>query len=111
MHTSEEGQVTKYSILKTDEFNDWLIAQSPKLRTIILSRIDLISLGHFGNHKRFEGLIELRWLNGMRVYTFVWESTVIVALFGGNKNGQSHDIKKAKKIKREVLEGIRSIYK
>ncbi len=63
--------MTKYSILKTDEFNDWLNTQSPKLRTIILSRIDLISLGHFGNHKRFEGLIELKWLNGTRVYTFM----------------------------------------
>lgn len=63
----------KYSILKTDGFNDWLNTQSPKIRAIILARVDLISLGHFGNHKRFEGLIELKWLNGTRVYTFMWD--------------------------------------
>ena len=84
-------------VLKTDEFEKWLSEQQPKTRTIIKARLDLISLGHFGNHKRFEGLIELKWLSGIRVYTFMWGAAVVVALHGGNKNGQSHDIKKAKK--------------
>lgn len=101
----------KYSIVMTDEFNDWLSAQSAKQRTIILARMDLISLGHFGNHKRFDGLIELRWMNGNRVYTLVWESFVVIILYGGNKNGQSRDIKKAKKIKKEILEGTRTFHK
>lgn len=54
------GLMIKYSVLKTDEFNDWLDSQPPKMRTVILSRMDLIAVGHFGNHKRFEGLIELK---------------------------------------------------
>lgn len=58
-------------VLKADEFEDWLSEQQPKVRTIVKARLDLISLGHFGNHKRFEGLIELKWLNGIRVYTFM----------------------------------------
>jgi putative addiction module killer protein len=98
-------------ILKTDEFEEWLSEQQPKVRTIIKARLDLISLGHFGNHKRFEGLIELKWLNGTRVYTFMWGVAVVVALYGGNKNGQSRDIKKAKKIRDEVLEGSRTVHK
>lgn len=32
--------------------------------------MDMLTLGHFGDHKRFEGLIELRWKNGTRVYSF-----------------------------------------
>jgi putative component of toxin-antitoxin plasmid stabilization module len=43
------------------------------------------------------GLIELKWLNGIRVYTFMWGTAIVVALHGGNKNGQSRDIKKSKK--------------
>lgn len=58
-------------VLKTEEFEQWLDDQSPKVRTVIKARLDLISIGHFGNHKRFEGLIELKWLNGIRVYTFM----------------------------------------
>lgn len=108
-HTDRVGK--KFKVLKSEEFDTWLSNQDPKLRTIITSRLDLISLGHFGNHKRFEGLIELKWLNGTRVYTFMWGKSLVVALYGGNKNGQNRDIKKAKKIRDEVLEGTRTIRK
>jgi putative addiction module killer protein len=101
----------KLDLYRTDEFEGWLNEQQPKLRTLILARLDLVSLGHFGNHKRFEGLIELKWLNGTRVYTFMWGTAIVVALYGGNKNGQSRDITKAKKIRDEVLEGTRTLHK
>jgi putative addiction module killer protein len=101
----------QFEVLKTNEFDDWLSDQQPKIRTLVLSRLDLVSMGHFGNHKRFEGLIELKWLNGTRVYTFMWGSAVVVALYGGNKNGQNRDIQKAKKIRDEVLEGTRTLHK
>jgi putative addiction module killer protein len=103
--------MTPHQVLKTLEFEDWLNNQRPKTRTIVLARLDLISLGHFGDHKRFEGLIELRWKNGTRIYSFMWGNAVVVALIGGNKNGQKHDIKRAKKIRNEILEGSQTIYK
>lgn len=53
-------------ILKTPEFINWLNKQAPKTKAIITARLDMLSLGHFGDHKRFEGLIELRWKNGTR---------------------------------------------
>lgn len=97
--------------MKTPEFDTWLEEQQLKVRTIIKARLDLISLGHFGDHKRFEGLTELRWRNGIRVYTFIWNSIVVVVTNGGNKNGQNRDIKKAKKIKTEIIEGSYAIRK
>lgn len=100
-----------YEVLKTDEFENWLEEQQPKIRTQILARLDLLSLGHFGNHKRFEGLIELRWLNGTRVYSFLWGSAIVVALYGGNKHAQDRDIRKAKKIREQVFEGSRTLRK
>jgi putative addiction module killer protein len=98
-------------VLRTDEFDLWLSKQPPKTRTIILARLDMLSLGYFGDHKRFEGLIELRWKNGTRVYSFMWGDAIVIALNGGNKNGQDRDIKKAQKIRNEILEGSRSIQK
>jgi putative component of toxin-antitoxin plasmid stabilization module len=62
----------KYNVLKTDEFEIWLNAQAPKSRLIIKSRLELIAIGHFGNHKRFDNIIELRWINGTRIYSFIW---------------------------------------
>lgn len=100
----------KYDILKTAEFDTWVEQQQPKVRTVVKARLDLVSIGHF-DHKRFEGLIELRWRNGIRIYTFIWNSIVVVIINGGNKNGQNRDIKKAKKIKDEIVEGLYSIRK
>ena len=111
MHFNAHLETVKYKVLKTDEFEGWLDEQQPKLRTQILARLDLIAMGHFGNHKRFGGLIELRWLNGTRVYSFMWGSAIVVALYGGNKNAQSRDIQKAKKIRDKVLEGTRTFHK
>jgi putative addiction module killer protein len=98
-------------VLRTDEFDSWLSKQPPKTRAIILARFDMLTLGHFSDHKRFEGLIELRWKNGIRVYSFMWGDAVVIALNGGNKNGQDRDIKRAKKIRDEILEGTRPIQK
>ena len=103
--------LTGYSILKSTEFEDWLERLPPKTKSIVLARLDMISIGHFGDHKRFDGLLELRWMNGTRVYGFFWGSSIVVALYGGNKNGQARDIKKAKKIRDEVLDGTRTVLK
>ena len=99
-----------FQVFKTPEFIAWHTKQPPKTKAIITARLDLLSIGHLGNYKKFEGLLELRWKNGMRVYSFMWGNSIVVALYGGNKNGQNNDIKKAKKIRDEVLEGTRSIH-
>ena len=103
--------VRRYEIITTSEFDDWLLDLQTKTRTIVKARLDMISLGHFGDHKRFEGLIELRWVNGNRVYAFHWEKSIVVALYGGNKNAQNRDISKAKRIRDEILKGSRSVCK
>ncbi len=99
----------KLKVLRTSEFKKWLEKQQPGLQARVTARLDLLSLGHLGDHKRFQGLIELRWRIGVRVYSFMWSDSIVVALYGGNKNGQDRDIKKAKKIRDEVLEGTRTL--
>ncbi len=89
--------VTGYSILKTDEFEEWLARLAPKTRAIILARLDMISIGHFGDHKRFEGLLEFHWKNGTRVYGFFWGSSIVVALYGGNKMAKTATSRRRKK--------------
>ncbi|MEO5970628.1 MAG: type II toxin-antitoxin system RelE/ParE family toxin [Bdellovibrionia bacterium] len=101
--------MTGHTILKTAEFEHWLDKLPPKTRIIVLTRLDMLSIGHLGDHKRFEGLLELHWKNGTRVYGFYWGSSIVVAVYGGNKNGQDRDIKKAKKIRDEVLDGTRTV--
>jgi len=100
----------KYRILKAAEFVQWLDSLAPKTRAIVLARLDLLALGHLGFFRRFEGLLELKWKNGTRVYAFFWGSSIVVALHGGNKHGQDRDIRKAKRIRDEVLDGTRAFF-
>jgi putative addiction module killer protein len=102
----------KYKIMRSDEFTDWYQDQNLKTKGIIDARLDrIIADGYFGVTNYFDGIIELKWVSGLRIYTFVYERTVVVALYGGNKNGQDKDIWKAKKIKRAWLHGVQTTFK
>ena len=92
-------QQLKYQVLKTQEFTEWFETLPAATQGLILARLHRLSVeGHYGFINTFDGLIELKWKSGLRVYTARIGKIVIIALGGGNKNGQSKDIKKAKKI-------------
>lgn len=88
----------KYSIEKLDDFDEWFLNQTPKTQGIITARFTRIELdGYFGTVKPLEdGLFELKWKNGLRIYFAYLAKQSLIVILGGNKNGQSKDIKKAK---------------
>ncbi len=92
-------------IARTPEFTAWFNKQTEKEKAQIDSRLKNIELfNYFGDHKPLgEELLKLKWKNGRRVYySLVLNEELSLVLLGGNKNGQSKDIKKARKIlKRE----------
>ncbi len=54
---------------------------------------------HFGNAKDLgDGLWELKFNNGNRIYYARTGKTELTLISGGNKNGQDKDIKKAKSL-------------
>ncbi len=93
-------QYLKYQVLRTAEFNEWFVHQNKTVQCFVLARLHRIAV---------DGLIELKWKSGLRVYTARIGQMVIVVLAGGNKNGQSKDVSKAKKsltkIKNSFIDG------
>lgn len=89
-----------YKIRATREFNDWYKEQVAKERLQIDSRLMNIQFeGHFGIKKDLDHEIwELKWQGGRRIYFTFFPKKNILLLLGGNKNGQSKDIQKARKI-------------
>lgn len=85
-------------INKTKEFQSWFASLTIKEQLKIESRLDRIhNFEHFGDTKGLSnGLAELRWTNGWRVYFVKEKSTIILLLNGGNKNAQKKDIEKAR---------------
>jgi putative addiction module killer protein len=93
-------------VYTTEEFDSWFgKLRDQKARARIQARIDRIELGNFGDFQPVgEGISELRifYGPGYRVYFTKQTSVVIVLLVGGNKSSQDKDIKRAKKLAREL---------
>jgi len=78
----------------------WLQKQTPKSQRQIDSRLQKIELhNHFGHVRDLgDGLAELKFNDGRRIYFSVTGINDITLILGGNKNGQEKVIKKAKKL-------------
>ena len=85
-------------VVRAPEFEEWLANESLKNRALVESRIFRIeNYDHFGDARYLgEGLSELRWKGGLRVYFARSATSVILLLHGGGKNGQKNDIRKAR---------------
>ena len=89
---------------KTVEFSEWYESLEATRKTQIDARLDNMIVGHFGDSRSLgEGLFELKWKNGMRVYYSrkkIGDVDMIV-LWGGFKQRQDSDISKARRLKTE----------
>lgn len=88
-------------IKKTAEFGRWYDSLSGTERTRIDARLDNMAAGHLGDSRSLgDGLFELRWKNGMRVYYSrkrIGDIDTIV-LWGGFKGSQKSDIARARRL-------------
>ena len=95
-----------FIIQKTQYFENWLIRlKDIKVRVKILTRLKKVELGNLGDHKSIgEGIFEMRidYGPGYRLYFTRSKGIVIILLIGGDKSSQAKDIKKAKKIAKEI---------
>ena len=89
-----------FTVEMTDEYLLWQARLNDKQRLLVDARVErLKNFGHLGVYKHIEGpLIELKWKQGLRVYLARTEDRKFILLWGGNKNGQDRDIKKAKNL-------------
>ena len=94
----------KTIVYKTDTgkepFYAWLLKLDTSTRALILTRLDRLKLGNFGDCKWLKnasGIWELRikYGPGYRIYFGKQGSNVVILLVGGDKGSQQKDIKKA----------------
>ena len=98
-------------VRQTAEFSKWwrdLRDQEAIAR--IAGRIERMQDGNFGDAKTFDGIGELRIDHGpgYRVYFMRRGRTVYLLLCGGDKSTQKRDIKRAKRMAQEVINGEKS---
>jgi len=92
--------IVKFQLEKTSEFNEWFDDQTEKIKGLVRARFSRIEVAaHFGVVKSVgDGVFELKWKFGLRVYFAYLDRKRIVVILGGTKHGQKADIKKAKSL-------------
>lgn len=92
----------KYALQSTQTFTRWLSSlKDPTTRNKVLSRLDRVSNGNFGDYKAIDaGLFELRFVfgAGLRIYYTLRTGQVVLLLAGGDKSSQQRDIETARAI-------------
>ncbi len=90
----------RFNVYRTEEYDDWFCSEPPKSRLQIQNRVLKIEdEGYFGNRKHLGGdLWELKFNDGRRIYYVIIPDSNVLFLLGGNKNGQSKDIRRARNI-------------
>lgn len=60
--------------------------------------------GNYGDHKRFDGILEIRlhFGSGYRLYCAEIGREIVLLLVGGDKDTQKKDLKLAKKLKERL---------
>jgi putative addiction module killer protein len=93
-------------LLKTPEFDRWISRlRDDRAGRRINSRLDLLAIGHPGDHKAVgEGVYELRIHcgPGYRVYYTYRGSRLVIVLAGGDKSSQDKDIRLAHRLAKEI---------
>jgi putative addiction module killer protein len=96
-----------FIIEKTAEFDRWIRKlKDIRARSKVLFRIQRLETDeHFGDCRPVgEGISEMRvnFAKGYSIYFKIKDEKVIILLVGGDKSTQQKDIRKAKKIWKEI---------
>lgn len=89
-----------YKIYLMPQYEKWYEMQTEKSKFQIEKRLDKIKTEEYFGHIRDlgDGLIELKFNDGRRIYFTIIPVNNVILLLGGGKNGQDSDIRKAKNI-------------
>ena len=93
-------------IVYTEVFENWLKRlRNQTARVSIVSRIERIEDGNFGDHRSVGGGVsELRIKvgKGYRIYYTIRGRTLVILLSGGDKSSQQRDIRRAQRMASEI---------
>jgi len=96
----------RYEVETTRQFDKWFNKlKDSQVKARFVARFRMITLGHFGDHKKLAGnLFELRFFfgAGYRVYYTIQNGKVVLLLNGGDKPSQSDDIAQSKQLLKQL---------
>ena len=98
-------EISEFTHGEKAPFSDWLNSLDRPVKARIMTRMDRLRRGNFGDSKSVgEGVFELRMVfgPGYRVYYGRQGQEIVILLCGGDKSSQTSDIARAQAFWREV---------
>jgi putative addiction module killer protein len=96
--------IMEIALFRTKAFDRWLTELDSVARRRILTRLDRVRAGNFGDCKSLgDGISELRIQFGLgyRIYFMQRGPAIYLLLQGGDKDSQARDIERAREMARE----------
>lgn len=79
-----------------EPFREWFLKLDNSQRITVSVRLKRFEFGNYGVYKKLpNGINELKFDNGIRIYFSELDQTIVLLLLGGGKKRQSNDIQKA----------------
>ena len=95
-----------FELRQTQVFEKWFLGlKDRQAREAIAKRLVRIEVGHFGDVKSLgDGVSKFRIQHGpgYRLYYAMRGKRIIILLCGGEKGSQARDIRKARKLEKEI---------
>lgn len=89
-------------------FDEWYSKLDKFVKNSVAIRLIRISSNLYGKHRNLsDGITELKFDNGLRIYFAEENNEIILLLLGGNKQRQSNDIKKAQEYLKDYQERVK----
>lgn len=88
-------------------FENWYRTKDKAVKSRILARLQNVQRGTYGAYRNLtNGVKELKFTSGDRIYFAELENVIILLLCGGDKTRQSSDIEKAIEYLRDYSERV-----
>lgn len=92
-------QLVELTVNGKNLFRKWLLLLGQRLQIEVDVRLERVKKGNPGNWRALgDGVYELKFYSGLRIYYGWNRRDIIVLILGGTKSRQTVDIDKAKKL-------------
>lgn len=86
-------------------FDEWYLKLDKAVKNTVAIRVTRALSNLYGKHRNLpDGIVELKFDNGLRLYFTEINNEILLLLLGGNKQRQSNDIKHAQEYLKDYIE-------
>ena len=87
-----------------EPYRKWFLKLDNSQKAVVSARLKRVECGNYGYYQMLsDGINELKFDNGLRIYFAELDTVIVLLLTGGGKKRQSNDINKAQEFYNDYI--------